>query len=56
VPVALCPTKICGGGVDSVQGRQYDMTRDGRFLINTVLDEATAPIMLLQNWHPDAKK
>src|SRR6202022_2698100 len=33
-PVALFPTRIYGGGVDIGQGRQYDVTRDGRFLIN----------------------
>ncbi len=55
-PVTLFPTRIYGGGADSQQGRQYDITRDGRFLINTVLDEASAPITLLQNWHPEAKK
>jgi Tol biopolymer transport system component/tRNA A-37 threonylcarbamoyl transferase component Bud32 len=56
VPVALFPTRIVGGGVDNGQGRQYDVARDGRFLINTVLDEASAPITLLQNWRPDVKK
>ncbi len=50
-PVALFPTRI-GGGVEAIQGRQYDVTRDGRFLINTVLDEAAAPITLIQNWNP----
>ena len=38
------------------QGRQYDVAPDGRFLINTVLDSAAAPITLLQNWNPEAKK
>ena len=43
--------QIVGGGVDGQQGRQYDVTRDGRFLINTVLDDAAAsPITLIQNW------
>ena len=55
-PVALFPTRILGGGVDSAQGRQYDVTRDGRFLINTGLDDAAAPITLLQHWTPAAKK
>lgn len=56
-PVELFPTRIVGGGTDSdVQGRQYDVTRDGRFLINTVLDEAAAPITLLMNWAPEAKQ
>jgi Tol biopolymer transport system component len=53
-PVVLFPTRIFGGGVDG-QGRQYDIAPDGRFLINTVLDEAAAPITLLMNWHPGAK-
>ena len=34
---------------------QYDVSRDGRFLINTVLDEAAAPITLIQNWRPEVK-
>jgi hypothetical protein len=54
-PVALFPTRIFGGGVDNAQGRQYDVSRDGRFLINTVLDEGSAPITLIQNWKPPAK-
>jgi hypothetical protein len=45
-----------GGGADIQLGRQYDVTRDGRFLINTVLDSAAAPITLLQNWNPEAKR
>jgi eukaryotic-like serine/threonine-protein kinase len=55
-PVALFPTHIFGGGVNGTQGRQYDVAPDGRFLINTELDSATAPITLLQNWNPEAKK
>jgi eukaryotic-like serine/threonine-protein kinase len=55
-PVALFPTQIFGGGVDNAQGRQYDVTRDGRFLINTVLEGASSPITLLQNWHPEPGK
>ena len=54
-PLALFPTRIVGGG-DTNLGRQYDVTRDGRFLINTVLDEAAAPIALIQNWNPEAKQ
>ena len=49
-PVALFDTRIYGGGADNQQGRQYDVTRDGRFLINTVLDDAASPITILQNW------
>jgi hypothetical protein len=41
-PVALFNnTRIYGGGVDNQLGRQYDVTRDGRFLINTVLDDVS---------------
>jgi hypothetical protein len=32
-----------------------DWSLDGRFLINTVLDDASAPITLLQNWAPPVK-
>ncbi len=58
-PVVLFPTRIVSGGVDNAQsrqGRQYDVARDGRFLINTVLDSAPPPITLLMNWHAEAKK
>jgi Tol biopolymer transport system component len=55
-PVLLFPTRIVGGGVDALQGRQYDVAADGRFLINTVVDTAVSPITLLMNWHPEAKK
>ncbi len=55
-PVVLFPTRIVGGGVDGQQGRQYDVAPDGRFLINTELDSAAAPITLIQNWNPAVKK
>ena len=51
-PVKLFDTHVYGGGTDVAQGSQYDVARDGRFLINTVLDEATAPITIVQNWRP----
>jgi hypothetical protein len=48
--------RVCGG-VDNSQGRQYDVTPDGRFLINTVVDDAAAStINLIQNWQPPATK
>lgn len=55
-PAVLFPTRNLGSGVDAQQGRQYDVAPDGRFLINTELDSATAPITLIQNWNPEAKK
>ncbi len=54
-PVALFPTRIFGGGVENRQGRSYDVAPDGRFLINTVVPSAAAPITLLQNWNPAAE-
>ena len=55
-PMVLFPTRIVGGGVDAQHGREYDVAPDGRFLINTELNSAAAPIMLLMNWNPEAKK
>ncbi len=55
-PVMLFPTQIYGGGGDAQQNRQYDVAPDGRFLINTELDSGAAPITLILNWNPEAKK
>jgi Tol biopolymer transport system component len=54
-PAQLFPTRIVGGGTETQQGRQYDVAPDGRFLINTELDTADAPITLIQNWKPPAR-
>ena len=53
-PVRLFQTRILNGGVDMEPGRQYDVARDGRFLINQVSATGVAPITLIQNWNPDA--
>jgi hypothetical protein len=50
--VALFQTRIYGGGVNLNSGPNYDVARDGRFLINTILDDAASPITLIQNWKP----
>jgi hypothetical protein len=55
-PVRLFQTRIFRGSVDVGQLTQYDVAPDGRFLINTVLPSAAAPITLIQNWNPDAAK
>ena len=55
-PVTLFPTRIVTGGTVAQNRAQYAVAPDGRFLINTVLDEAAAPITLMLNWNPDAKK
>jgi hypothetical protein len=54
-PIMLFATRVHGGGEDAQQRRQYDVAPDGRFLINTELDNAAAPITLLTNWNPEAK-
>ena len=56
-PVKLFATRLMGGGIDDNQGRQYDVARDGRFLINTVLDDAKpTPLTLVQHWQPSAAR
>ena len=55
-PVVLFPTRIPVGGADTEPAWQYDVAPDGRFLINNPLDSAAAPITLLMNWRPPAKK
>jgi hypothetical protein len=50
---SLFRTRTVGGGTDMNMGIQFDISRDGRFLINTLLEDAGAgPITLLQNWRP----
>ena len=36
-------------------GWDHAVSRDGRFLVNTILEDAASPITLLQNWRPPAK-
>jgi Tol biopolymer transport system component len=55
-PAMLFPTRIWLGGVDLQQGWQYDVAPDGRFLINTELEGAAAPITLVMNWNPESKR
>ena len=52
-PLALFQTRVWGGGTETYQRVQYDVARDGRFLINMAIDDAaTSPITLLLNWKP----
>jgi dipeptidyl aminopeptidase/acylaminoacyl peptidase len=55
LPVALFQTRIYLGGTETPDRGQYDVARDGRFLINTVLDETTLPIIVVQNWAANAR-
>ena len=50
-PVRLFPTKIADGGLAAIEP-QYAVSRDGRFLINQVLDETPTPITLILNVKP----
>jgi hypothetical protein len=56
MPVSLFQTRILGGGTVPNLGIYYDVSADGRFLIDTVLEDDASPITLLQNWNPDVKK
>ena len=47
--------RIVGGGTDVNLGVNYDIARDGRILINTVLEDASSPITLILNWNPEKK-
>ncbi len=56
-PVALFPARSVNGGNQAVNRAQYAVARDGRFLINQpVADASAAPITLILNWNPEAKK
>jgi len=53
--VALFATQISDGGGSCKP--QYIVSRDGRFLINQVVEESTAtPITIILNWNPEQKK
>jgi len=55
-PQMLFQTRVPGGGTNAYTRPQYDVSRDGRFLVNTVLQGKTAsPITLLLNWKPPTK-
>ena len=52
-PVALFRTRRVGGGVNVIgYGHQYDVTPDGRFLINVEPESSPRPITLVLNWKP----
>ena len=53
-PVVLFQTRIVGGGRAYPIIPQYDVTADGRFLINVrVGDTPASPLTLLWNWKPN---
>jgi hypothetical protein len=52
MPMALFQTRVAFGGSYGARA-QYDVARDGRFLINQTVEESiTTPITLILNWKP----
>jgi Tol biopolymer transport system component len=52
-PTALFQTRKLGGGLNMIgRGHQYDVARDGRFLINVDAEFNAPPVTLLLNWKP----
>jgi hypothetical protein len=42
-----------GGGLNVIgRSHQYDVDRDGRFLINVEAESSAPPITLVMNWKP----
>jgi Tol biopolymer transport system component len=57
VPVPLFLTRLASGGGVVPSRSQYAVAPDGRFLMNTVFDEASAPpITIVLNWQAGLKK
>jgi Tol biopolymer transport system component len=53
VPATLFQTRRLGGGSNVIgRSHQYDVARDGRFLINVEVESNALPITLLMNWKP----
>jgi Tol biopolymer transport system component len=53
VPAPLFQTQRLGGGVNVIaHGHQYDVARDGRFLINVDAEPGAPSLTLLLNWQP----
>ena len=52
-PATLFQTRRLGGGLNVIgRSHQYDVARDGRFLINVEAESGAPPITLLMNWKP----
>jgi eukaryotic-like serine/threonine-protein kinase len=52
-PATLFQTRRVGGGSNAIgRGHQYDVARDGRFLINVEAESSAPPLTLLLNWKP----
>ena len=52
-PIPLFVTHIGGAVGPNITRQQYMVAPDGqRFLMNTITDEAAAPITVILNWKP----
>ena len=49
-PVPLFQTHLASGTNVLGSKPQYDVSRDGRFLLNTAVESASAPIVVSLNW------
>jgi hypothetical protein len=57
MPTRLFPTRIAGGGSMRSNRPNYDVSRDGRFLINQPVEEASViPINVILNPNLAEKK
>jgi hypothetical protein len=54
VPQPLFRTRLTGpfSGVAGNIRPQYDVSGDGRFLMNITTEETTSPITIILNWKP----
>ena len=50
LPVALFQTHLATGTNVLGNKPQYAVSRDGRFLLNTAIESASAPIVVSVNW------
>ena len=49
-PVPLFQTHLASGTNVLGSKPQYDVARDGRFMLNTAVESASAPIVVSLNW------
>ena len=56
-PVPLFPTRLASGPGFAPAEAKYEVAPDGRFLVNTIVDESNAPpITIMLNWTAALKK
>jgi hypothetical protein len=48
-PIPLFATRV-GRALQTISRQQYVVARDGRFLINNEIEEATLPLTVILNW------